>query len=200
MSNLPTSSRPRIYTKKSRTTQYRHRIDAEKSAQENGQTLLDFFDYVSPTNINTIKRTSCDGEFFERMISDIDSIIRSDRNVSPGQRLRAEAVKHYLQLQQHGWNKIEASLLVAQLLNRGVWFARCIRSWGSAFIAFRKIPRSKRGLHFHINSILNDENVHSKMVSFLREHKFDVTAQQVCEYFSSNIVPSLGIEHQPNIR
>jgi len=43
-------------------------------------------------------------------------------------------------------------------------------------------PRSKRGLHFHINSILNDENVHSKMVSFLREHKFDVTAQQVCEY------------------
>jgi hypothetical protein len=143
-------------------------------------------------------RSDC--ESFERIISDIDSIIRSERNVSPGQRLRTEAVRHYLQLQQHGWSKIEASLLIAQLLNRGVWFARCIRSWGSAFITFRNIPRSKRGLHFHINSILNDENVHSKMVSFLREHKFDVTARQVCEYFSSNIVPSLGIEHQPNIR
>ena len=140
MSNLPTSSR---YTKKSRTTQYRYRINAEKSAQENGQTLLDFFDYAPPTNINMIKRKSCDGEFFKRIISDIDSIIRSDRNVSPGQRLRTEAVKHYLQLQQHGWSKIEASLLVVQLLNRGVWFARCIRSWGSAFIAFGNISKKQ---------------------------------------------------------
>ncbi|CAG8441296.1 3560_t:CDS:2 [Acaulospora morrowiae] len=167
--------------------------EAEDLFKKNGQTLLNYFNNIPSTSANISKKKSYDSEQLKKAIFDINNI-KLDKEISPGQKLRIEAIKYYLQLQQNGQGKVNASLIIAQLFNRGEWFAKCVRSWGNTFINFRTIPKSKRGQHFHIRNILNDENVHSKMISFLREHKFDITPHQVCEYFSNDIAPSLGLK------
>ncbi|CAG8777444.1 8572_t:CDS:1, partial [Funneliformis caledonium] len=57
-------------------------------------------------------------------------------HLTPGYKLRLIAVQHYLQLLNKGHAKLEASQIVADLLNRGIWFARCVRSWTKAFIEY----------------------------------------------------------------
>ena len=105
-----------------------------------------------------------------------------------------------MQLLNKGHTKLNASQVVADLFNRGKWFARCVRSWAKTFINYGDIPQSNRRKHFKGSSILNDEDVQLKVASYLRQHKFDVTVTSFYDYISNEILPSIGIEKKNKIR
>ena len=119
---------------------------------------------------------------------------------SSGHKLRFKAVQYYTQLFDKGHAKLEASQIVADLFNWGKWFSRCVRSWSKAFINYGDVPKINHGEHFKGSSIIDDENVQLKVASYLRQHKFDITVNNFCDYVVNEILPSIGIEQKTKIR
>ncbi|RIA88324.1 hypothetical protein C1645_739489 [Glomus cerebriforme] len=64
--------------------------------------------------------------------------------------------------QNEGYSKLNASQMVAKILNHGVWFARYVRSWAKAFINYGDIPKDNREHHFKGSSLLDDEDIQLK--------------------------------------
>ena len=138
---------------------------------------------------------------FNALINIIEDKLKlEDKHLTPGYKLQLKAVQHYLQLLNKGHAKLKASQTVADLLNRGIWFARCVRSWAKAFIEYGDVPESNHGKHLRGSSILDDEDVQLKVTSYLQQHKFDITVHNFCDYISNEILPSVGIEEKTKIR
>ncbi|RHZ51240.1 hypothetical protein Glove_481g69 [Diversispora epigaea] len=115
-------------------------------------------------------------------------------DVLPGHKLRLKAVQHYLQLLNKGHAKLEASQVVADLLNRGKWFSRCIRSWSKAFILYNDVSKNNHGLHLKGSSIIEDKDIQLKITSYLRQNKFNININNFCDYIAKEILSSIGIE------
>lgn len=71
--------------------------------------------------------------------------------------VRLNGIRLYLQLVKNGYLKMEASDIVANATGKGVYHARCIRSWAYEYVITRLIPYSRRGHHAKIWSFLWDE-------------------------------------------
>ncbi|CAJ0843297.1 6311_t:CDS:2 [Entrophospora sp. SA101] len=80
-------------------------------------------------------------------------------NLSPGYRVHLKAVQKYLSLRNKGYAKIEASEIVSDLMKKGKWFSRCIRSWSKTFLEYGDVPKSRHGQHLIGSSILDDEDI-----------------------------------------
>ncbi|CAG8634120.1 13119_t:CDS:1, partial [Funneliformis caledonium] len=107
-----------------------------------------------------------------------------------GYKLRLIAVQHYLQLLNKRHVKLEASQIVADLLNQGIWFARCVRSWTKSFIEYGDVSNSNREKYLR-KSIIDNEDVQLKVTSYLQQHKFDITIHSFCDYIANEILPSI---------
>jgi hypothetical protein len=195
--NLPllTSNRPLVYLGNSRTTKYRKKIEAKKNAEKNGQTLNHFFS----SNREIVENNNENGNHFNSIINQIELKLNSEK-LTPGYRVRLKAVQKYLRLKNKGYGKIEASEIVSDLLNKSKWFSRCVRSWSKAFLEYGDVPKCRRGQHLIGSSILDDEDVKSKISSYLRKNKFNVTNSKFCDYVSEEILPIIGIENKTSIR
>jgi virulence-associated protein VapD len=69
------------------------------------------------------------------MINKIESKLTSE-NLTPDHKIRFKAVQHFLQLRKKGYSKIKASEVISDLMGKGKWFAKCVRSWSKAFIEY----------------------------------------------------------------
>src|SRR3954464_4938815 len=142
MQKLPKSNRPNIYLKKSRTTLYRNKKKGEKNAKENGSTMLDFFhsekdDYDSDVEkydvaIEELEETLKTGKKitpeYDVAIEELEETLKTGKKITPDYKLRLKSVQFYYKLLKKGKPKITASEIVADVLDRGQWFAKCVRS------------------------------------------------------------------------
>jgi hypothetical protein len=191
---LSSSNRPLVYLGNSRTTKYRKKIEAEKDAEKNAQTLDNFFS--NNTIDNKIKqKDNCLNLAIDRIEFKLNT-----ENLTPGYKVRLKAVQKYLILRNKKYEKNGASEIVSDLMNKGKWFSRCIRSWSKTFLEYGDVPKCRCGQHLIGSSILNDEDVKSKISSYLRINKFDITSPKFCDYVSNEILPKIGIENKTNIR
>ena len=195
-SSSSSSNRPLVYLGNSRTTKYRKKIEAKKDAEKNGQTLDSFFSFNNTVDdeVNHEKEN-----YLSLAINKIELKLSAE-NLSPGYRVRLKAVQKYLSLRNKGYAKIEASEIVSDLMKKGKWFSRCIRSWSKSFLEYGDVPKSRRGQHLIGSSVLDDEDVRSKISSYLRINKFKITNSKFCDYVSDEILPMIGIENKISIR
>ncbi|CAB5391009.1 unnamed protein product [Rhizophagus irregularis] len=177
METLKFSKRPLVNLGNSRTTKYRRKIKALENQKKNGQTLIQLLS----------KEKS-------QETSDSEETQNNDEEIN-----KENANKSMKYLLSKGHAKLKASQTVAELLNRGVWFARCVRSWAKAFKNYDDVPKSNRGQHFKGSSILNDEDVQLKISLYLQQHKFDVTVNSFRDFICEEILPSIGIENKTTI-
>ncbi|UZO14676.1 uncharacterized protein OCT59_006127 [Rhizophagus irregularis] len=177
METLKFSKRPLVNLGNSRTTKYRRKIKALENQKKNGQTLIQLLS----------KEKS-------QETSDSEETQNNDEEIN-----KENANKSMKYLLSKGHAKLKASQTVAELLNRGVWFARCVRSWAKAFKNYDDVPKSNRGQHFKGSSILNDEDVQLKISLYLQQHKFDVTVNSFRDFICEEILPSIGIENKSTI-
>ena len=192
ISSSSSSNRPLVYLGSSRTTKYRKKIEAKKDAEKNGQTLDSFFSFN-----NTVDDEK---ENYSSLAINKIELKLSAENLSPGYRVRLKAVQKYLNLRNKGYAKIEASEIVSDLMGKGKWFSRCIRSWSKTFLEYGDVPKFRHGQHLIGSSILDDEDVRSKISSYLRINKFKITNSKFCDYVSDEILPMIGIENKTSIR
>src|SRR4051812_36042331 len=146
MKTLKFSKRPLVNLGNSRTTKYRKKIKALENQKKNGQTLDNFLS----KDIDN-QDSASDKEIDEKNVSFTDMIenkLKFEANsLTPGHKIQLKAVQHYLQLLNKRHAKIEASQIVADLLNREKWFARCVRSWAKSFIKYGDVPKINHGQH-----------------------------------------------------
>ncbi|PKY36542.1 hypothetical protein RhiirB3_459385 [Rhizophagus irregularis] len=100
--------------------------------------------------------------------------------------MQLKATQYYFHLLERGHSKLNASQMVAEILNREVWFARCVRSWAKAFKNYE-------------SSFIDDKDIQLKVASYLHQHKFDVTVNSFCNFVNEEILPSIGIENKITI-
>ncbi|PKB95594.1 hypothetical protein RhiirA5_302831, partial [Rhizophagus irregularis] len=95
--------------------------------------------------------------------------------------------------------KIKTSLSIAQQLNKGPYFARCLREWEKLVKNGETIPISKREKHCKIKSLLDDEDVQMQIATYLHENKFEFYVADFVDYVKNVVFPSLGIEQEITI-
>lgn len=117
-----------------------------------------------------------------------------------GYKLRLTALLQYLRLINHEEPKIKTSLSIAQQLNKGPYFARCLREWEKLVKNGETIPISKREKHCKIKSLLDDEDVQMQIATYLHENKFEFYVADFVDYVKNVVFPSLGIEQETTIR
>ncbi|GES72956.1 hypothetical protein RCL_jg15606.t1 [Rhizophagus clarus] len=214
METLKMSQRPLVNLGNSRTTRYRRKIKALENQKKNGQTLFQLLpkkkvqenlnDEMQDINIHDDEEVNGKNNDqsikYASFINQIEDKLKiKDQQLTPGYKMRLKAVQYYFQLLRKGHAKLKASQIVAELLNRGLWFARCVRSWAKAFKNYGDIPKDNRGQHLKGSSILDDEDIQLKVASYLRQHKFDITVDSFLDFISEEILPSVGIENKTTI-
>ncbi|GET56130.1 hypothetical protein GLOIN_2v1489476 [Rhizophagus irregularis DAOM 181602=DAOM 197198] len=104
METLKKFKRPLVNLGNSRTTKYWKKIKASENQKKNGQIL---FQLLS-------KKSSQEN--------------LGNQQLTSGHKMRLKATQYYFHLLEKGHSKLNASQMVAEMLNRGVWFACCVRS------------------------------------------------------------------------
>ena len=79
-----------------------------------------------------------------------------------------QVILQYFRLINYGEPKVKASICIARQLNKGKYFAHCIREWEKLIKKGERIPISKRGKHQKIRSLLDDEDIKLQVASYLR--------------------------------
>ncbi|CAB4432860.1 unnamed protein product [Rhizophagus irregularis] len=197
-------------------TKRRKRKSIREAIKANGQTLDKFFtlnksddereegngDDEREGNGDDEKEKGSDesnNQLLDEYILKIENKLKTDKKITSGQKVRYKAVQYFFQLQKSSHRKLESARIVAQLLNRGEWFSKCVRTWAKSYALYDNIPQIGHG-KYPGKSLLDDEDVWLKISSYLRKVKHNVTIQSFCDYVSSEILPSLGIETKTTIR
>ncbi|PKK56901.1 hypothetical protein RhiirC2_799081, partial [Rhizophagus irregularis] len=200
METLKFSKRPLVNLGNSRTTKYRRKIKALENQKKNGQTLIQLLSKEKSQETSDSEETQNNDEEINKknanksmkyvtFINQIETKLKTEnQQLTSGHKMRLKAVQYYFQLLSKGHAKLKASQTVAELLNRGVWFARCVRSWAKAFKNYDYVPKR--------SSILNDKDVQLKISLYLQQHKFDVTVNNFRDFICKEILPSIANQQQ----
>ncbi|CAG8718221.1 13358_t:CDS:2 [Rhizophagus irregularis] len=113
--------------------------------------------------------------------------------------VRLNGIRLYLQLVKCNYSKMNASEIVSNTAGKGVYHARCIRSWAHEYVMSRQIPYSRREHHAKIWSFLWDEDILLQVKSYIREHKWDISPQMLMIQMNEIILPGLGFAPSPTI-
>ncbi|CAG8630199.1 6637_t:CDS:2 [Cetraspora pellucida] len=89
-----------------------------------------------------------------------------NKNVNSEVWVRLNSIRFYPQLIKHNYQKIEASKIVADVAGKGVYHARCIRSWSHEYVMTHQIPYLHREHHIKTWSFLWDEDILLQIKSF----------------------------------
>jgi hypothetical protein len=214
MKNYVPPSRKAVYIGNSIRTKKRKRAQAKKLLAKNGQPITNFFNpsQLQPHAPNDPDKSDQESNQSDNQESEHEDhceygqLIKSvekklkQSNLDGGYKLRLTALLQYLRLVNHKEPKIKASLCIARQLNKGPYFARCLRVWEKLVRNGETIPISKRGKHCKIQSLLNDEDVQIQIVTYLRENKFEFYVADFIDYIKNIVFPSLGIEQETTIR
>jgi hypothetical protein len=209
------AKRPLTYHGNSIKTQKRRKALTNENISKNGQTLDQFFileenpNEEMAQNNNSQSSGTANNELeivdnfqkinYDYLLKDIEIKLNQSSDITKSYSLRLKALQYYFQLVKRNHKKIEAANSVSEILNKGPWFSKCIRSWGKSFIEHGDISFKKRGEHLR-GSIIDDEDVQIKISSFLRKEKFNVNINNFKEFIAKDIFPSIGVENEIAIR
>ena len=124
---------------------------------------------------------------WETEILTLELALGTNKNLSKHTLFQLQQIKGYMILRQNGHNAMKASAFIAEVNNRGPYFARVIRQWTHYWIAHHIIPHFQQGCHIKVKSLLEDEDVELAVSSYLRQHKFTVTPMKLKDHWEKEI-------------
>ncbi|CAB5337075.1 hypothetical protein RhiirA5_439182 [Rhizophagus irregularis] len=211
--NLKPSKRLLTYHGNSDRTKRRKRKSIHEAIKANGQTLDKFFilnknddereegngDDEREGNGDDKKEKGSDelnNQLLDEYILKIENKLKTNKKITSGQKVQYKAVQYFFQLQKSGHCKLESA---RQLLNCGEWFLKCVQTWAKSYALYDNILQIGRG-KYPGKSLIDNEDIWLKILSYLRKVKYNVIIQSFCDYVLSEILPSLGIETKTTIR
>lgn len=116
------------------------------------------------------KRMVLAEETLRRDLAKIKNRDSTFAKLPPYQVQQLFAIQCYLSLRLNGKGKMKASAQAAaeRWLSQTEHAARCIRQWSQLFVHFGELPTHAQGKHAKRESLLNDEDVKVRCLSWLR--------------------------------
>ncbi|CAG8618418.1 5785_t:CDS:2 [Funneliformis caledonium] len=186
------------------------RAQAKKLLAKNGQPITNFFNpfqlqphALNDPNKSDQKSNQSDNQESEhedhceygQLIKSVEKELKQS-NLDGGYKLRLIALLQYLMLVNHKEPKIKASLCIARQLNKGSYFARCLRVWEKLIRNGETIPISKWEKHCKIQSLLNDKDIQIQIVTYLRENKFEFYMADFIDYIKNIVFRHLELNRK----
>ncbi|POG62630.1 hypothetical protein GLOIN_2v1785032 [Rhizophagus irregularis DAOM 181602=DAOM 197198] len=179
--NLKPSKRLLTYHGNSDRTKRRKRKSIHEAIKANGQTLDKFF----ILNKNDDEREEGNGDDEREGNGD-------DKKEKGSDELNNQLLDEYIL-------KIENKLKTNKKITSGQKFLKCVQTWAKSYALYDNILQIGRG-KYPGKSLIDNEDIWLKILSYLRKVKYNVIIQSFCDYVLSEILPSLGIETKTTIR
>ncbi|CAG8766094.1 2216_t:CDS:1, partial [Racocetra fulgida] len=199
--NKASGGRLPYYSGGSKRTQQRKNKELREAAQ--GSMSLDNF--FKPKQKFEIKYEMSDSDTSDLDVANNNSIseqlntlnnrLKDTKNMNAYEYLRLLAVHKYLNAifsHEELQSRIELSLEISQqVFQRGPWMARCIREWSKSWITTRALPVYRQGQRKYTQTLINDEDVQSSCLCYIRTIGERITAKKFQQYIQENILPHL---------
>ena len=106
------------------------------------------------------------------------------------QACRARTIHSYLyMLIQNNHQKIEASERAAEAQGFAAqWGGRQVRSWAETWITYRRLPKSWRGKHIKLFSLLEDPDISAELRSYVRSNKWAIDPAKLADFSARKMV------------
>ncbi|KAF9642133.1 hypothetical protein BDM02DRAFT_3106013 [Thelephora ganbajun] len=114
---------------------------------------------------------------------------------------RARAIHSYLHmLVRNDRQKIEASERAAEAQGFATqWGGRQVRSWAELWIKDRKLPKSRRGKHIKLFTLLEDPDIHAELRSYIRSNKWAVDPTKLTHFSAKKMLPKVAEAYGANL-
>lgn len=132
----------------------------------------------------------------EKALTEIEKLIKSRKTQwSAGehgvQARRARAIQSYFHLVvRKGYRGVQASQMAAETHGFGKTHSgRLIRQWGNAWLTNYDLPKSKRGCHRKLASLLDDPDIAAEIRSYLRSNKWATNPAKLADFTNNKLLP-----------
>ncbi|KIL57128.1 hypothetical protein M378DRAFT_1031360 [Amanita muscaria Koide BX008] len=132
----------------------------------------------------------------QKGLVDIEKLIASKRTEFDAgrnglQAYRARSIRSCLHMVINNHRTlIEASERAAESQGFAArWGGRMVRQWIASWIKFRQLPKSERGRHTKVFSLLDDPEVVTELRSFLRTNKWSMDPQKLSAFTKEKLLP-----------
>jgi hypothetical protein len=76
-------------------------------------------------------------------IAALSQVLKATKNFSPQTQTRLEHLVSYMVLRRNGRSAVEASTLISEMVDRGLYYSKVIRAWAKQWMTQRLIPKFK---------------------------------------------------------
>ena len=127
----------------------------------------------------------------------LDQYHRAQQNLTLNTTNQLVHLRQYMVARSNGRKAMEASNLVAELSNKGPYYARILRESTKTFITDGTIsPRHNRP---RVKSLLENGDVDFAVTEYLKEHKFSATPNNLKAHLEKKVFPILNIPGKKTI-
>jgi hypothetical protein len=135
-------------------------------------------------------------EALKKGLLDIEKLIASkktkfDAGQNGLQAYRARSIQICLQMVINNNRKlIDASKCAAESQGFAAkWAGRMVRQWVASWIRYRELPKSERGRHKKVFSLLDDPKVATELRSYLRTNKWSMDPRKLSDFANNKLLP-----------
>ena len=75
------------------------------------------------------------------------------------------------------------------------WGGRQVRSWAKVWVAKRELPKSVRGSHAKVRSLLDDPMVAAELRAYLRSNKWAMNPGKLAQFSKNELIPSAADQY-----
>ncbi|CAG8640993.1 11403_t:CDS:2, partial [Dentiscutata heterogama] len=149
---------------------------------------------MESAEINMNNNKAC----MKQAIEKLDNMLeKNSKQVDKGTKVHLQVALQYLCLRYQDWTKINLSAMIAVLLGWGAYKTRCICIWGNEWLRWQKLPKENHGKHVKIASLIDDEIISIKIISYLQYNKFSVNLKILKEFVENEVF--LSLEWKKNV-
>jgi hypothetical protein len=137
-----------------------------------------------------------DDNILSTKLIELENILSSNlKKMTAYDYLRYKALHLFIK----GWKsenltKINASLQAAKIVyDKGSYKGKQIRNWAKCWIENGSLPKSLQGCHQKTKSLIDDEDVIEKSLSYIRQNKGKTTPNEYKIFVEQNLLPQLGL-------
>ncbi len=136
-------------------------------------------------------------KILEGALKDIEKHIRLQKTMFVGgsrglQSYRAQVIESYLQLVvRKNYKGIPASETAAEAFGFAKkWGGRQVRRWVRSWLDNRVLPKSDRGCHVKVRSLLEDPAVKAELRTYVHSNKWAVNPMKLREFANQTMLPA----------
>jgi len=136
---------------------------------------------------------------FIRRLEELDNILSGNTtHMTAFDFLQKTAVSRYLHLaQQPDAQHVDSSQIVAaDVYNKGAYKATVIRYWARHWIENGQFPLSRQGCHQKTKAIIDDEDVISSSMAFIRSKEHKISSKEYREFVNTTLFAEIGLKKQ----